>query len=163
MKFCFLVLLALVMSCGHKKPEKKHYPAVDGFVARWNSDYGPFTPPVQKAFKQYLIHIENFYDDHNVSAKFPLYLSSLSNTHQLLAHAEMNLPSKFKRRYGHWPAQKSPNYLRYQKEQTAELKNKLETARLQRIKQDIGSDLYDRLLIHASKYDKKGQDFKLIL
>ncbi len=158
MKYFFLLLF--IFGCA-EAPIKKHHPVVNNFIQSWIMDFGPFPEPEISAFRSYLESIESFYEDNTIANKFTNYLSTLNNNFQLVAHLEMNLPARFKKHYGHWPARKSPNYLRYQNEQTAELRKKLETTRQERLRFDLGDSLYENFKSHAAKINRQGLQIKL--
>lgn len=158
MKAFFLTLLLLV-SCAqveHKKDPKD----VLYFVQTWSENFGPFPAAQVTSFRSYLLYMHDFYESHGIVQKFPRYLSTLNNNFQLLAHLEMNLPARFKKYYGHWPARKSPNYLRYEKDQTRDLRFKLEGVRNQQLKEDLGIEKYNQFVDHSMKFDRKKIDFK---
>jgi hypothetical protein len=157
----YLFLLIMLFACAEIKP--KTYPEVDKFVSTWSEDYGPFTPLEVRTFHQYLTSVQDFYDSQEMSSKFPHYLSSMNNNFQLLAHLEMNLPARFKKYYRHWPVRKSPNYLRYEREQSATLRARLEKERDEHLKQELGSEKFNELQNRALKFDRKGVDFKINL
>lgn len=158
MKFFWIFLL--ILSCA-EAPVTKTISTVPNFISEWKRDFGPVPSQEASALQAYLEAIEVFYQENGVENKFPQYLNTLNNNFQLIAHSEMNLPAKFKKYYGRWPVRKSPNYLRYQNEQTADLREKLEIVRQDKIRFDLGADLYEKFKNYASKIDRQGQVLKL--
>ncbi len=154
----YILLIFVLLSCAEVKP--KTYPEVDKFVSSWSEDYGPFKPLQVRRFHEYLMSVQDFYDAKEISSKFPHYLSSMNNNFQLLAHLEMNLPARFKKYYGHWPVRKSPNYLRYERDQSATLRTRLERERDEKLKQELGIENFNALQDLSLKFDRKGIDLK---
>jgi hypothetical protein len=162
LKYINLFVFIILYACSTPVLQNKYIPDdIDRFIESWNSDYGPYPESQVNELEAYIRKIHHFYKEHEVEAKFPHYLTSFNNNLQLLAHLENNLPARFKKYYGRWPVRRSPNYLRYEREQTTDLRKKLDGMREMRLRQDLGYTKFELLIKYVNGIDKKGLDFKV--
>ena len=162
MRMYFFLSFILLMSVACSSPKKKSK-AVKHYVDAWVADYGPEDKNYVATYRNYLHHIEEFYFLNGIESKFNFYLSSLNNNNQLLAHTEMNLPQRFKARYGRWPVQKSPNFIKYKSEILQEHQTRLDLDREKRLKEELGEKIFEQLRIHADTFPLKNRPYNFPL
>lgn len=144
--FSLSILLLALLSCATRKEPS---PAVKNFVQDWSETFEQNNPEYNEMYESYLSTVEEIYISNGYQNQFKSYLDSIVNNSQLLAHKEYTLPQiyrKEKRRRRLEP------YKLYKTREMTSLYDKLFNEREMRIKQDLGTEMYQKLKDNYTKF-----------
>jgi hypothetical protein len=149
MKHFFLLILIFVSACS--TPEPKEPTRSESFFQTWSEDFYVENKEFQAQYKTYLTSVEEFFKTNQQPQKFESYLSSTNNFFQLMAHSEFNTQSLYRRIKGPRVAMNTKMYEDFKNRNLSQQYEKLNRERENRLKGDLGFELFEKLKAHYTQ------------
>lgn len=149
MKHFYWLILILVSACS--TPEPKEPFRSEAFFQSWSEDFYIENKEFQDQYKTYLTSVEEFFKTNQQPQKFETYLSSANNFFQLMAHSEFNIQSLYRRIKGPRVAMNTKMYEDFKNRNLSLQYEKLNRERENRLKGDLGFELFEKLKAHYTE------------
>jgi len=136
-----LFALLLITSCSHPKPAEES--KLTHFVNEWSQEYSTKDSAYNQTYIDYLKSVSLLFKDQD--SKLDLYLSTIRNNFQIIAHNENTLENKYwlhKRRRAKYYIS---DYKSYKAKELSSLSERLEHEREEKLKKELGEELFVKL------------------
>jgi hypothetical protein len=158
-----LILSSLMISCSQVK--KKDRPTRDSRVTSYVNELkdSPLAPPEAdyiKNYARYLDSVKQVFDENGMTKKFDIYIDSLRNNNQILAHAENSLPQKYANDKGRQANINSSDYKLYRTKTITNLHDRLNQQRSNKLRMDLGFKMYSELVRNNQEKLKRDSEGK---
>jgi hypothetical protein len=146
------LLFLILFSCATPQPPVSSN--VEKFVKNWSENFiDPANPEIESTYLKYLSRVERIYNNTGNAPLFNVYLDSVTNVYQVIAHRENVLPTMYQRDKRRGVTRLSQQ--EFISQDLRGLRERIFTEREQRIKNKLGEDTFSELRKNYTDFMKR--------
>ncbi len=161
-RLLFIMVVLITMSCSSTKKTKEVSSPNKAKIATFVEEYVEQNKTNSEKYQNYVNHyreyletVDTIFSKSGDTKGFDLYLNSLRNNSQILADANNNLPSRYRREMRRRPDMRSTSYKLYKTKVLTELYDRLSQKRHDKLKGELDAVVFEELLKNNQTFNNQ--------